>query len=309
VEDIDFNPDDFLARVNSDLVGKYVNIASRAAKLISGGFGGELRYSGDTERLADLAQAQASLIRESYENREFGKALRDIMALADRINHDFDARQPWVLAKDPGRRAELQDVCSRALQGFKLLTVLLAPVLPALAARVAQQLFGLDRPFRWSDAAVLPERINPYEHLMTRVDPRQLDALFASDAPAAAATVTAAGSASRAGGGATIAIEEFRRVDLRVARIVDAETIAGADKLLKLTLDLGAEQRVVFAGIKSAYDPASLRGRLTVVVANLAPRRMKFGVSEGMVLAASGETPGLYLLSPDAGATPGMRIT
>ena len=324
VEDFDFTPDDFLARVNSDLVGKYVNIASRAANFITRHFGGELRYSGDTEALSDIARAHALLIHESYENREFGKAMRDIMTIADRINHDFDARAPWVLARDPARAAELQDVCSRALQGFKLLSVLLAPVLPQVAARVAQQLFGLDRPFRWSDAAVLPERVNPYQHLMTRVEPRQLDALFeaeAAPAPAAAAsrgpvpTIAAPGSgpAAAAPGGseapAALSIDEFRRVDLRVVRIVEAEAVAGADKLLKLTLDLGSERRTVFAGIKSAYDPAALKGRLTVMVANLAPRKMKFGVSEGMVLAASGEGPGLYLLAPDAGATPGMKIT
>ncbi|MBV8342573.1 MAG: methionine--tRNA ligase [Gammaproteobacteria bacterium] len=303
VEDIDFSAEDFVARVNSDLIGKYVNIASRAARFINGTFGGELRYAGDRERLADIARVQAALVAESYENREFGKALRDIMTLADRINHDFDARQPWVLARDPARRAELQDVCSRALQGFQLLTVLLAPVLPALAERVARQLFGLDRPFRWSDAACLPERINPYEHLMTRVDPKQLEALFASETPPAASAAVPAAQA------ATISIEEFRRIDLRVARILEAEAIAGADKLLKLTLDLGSGRRTVFAGIKSAYDPESLRGRLTVVVANLEPRKMKFGVSEGMVLAASGEAPGLYLLSADSGAMPGMRIT
>ena len=324
VEDFDFTPDDFLARVNSDLVGKYVNIASRAANFITRHFGGQLRYSGDTEALSDIARAHALLIHESYENREFGKAMRDIMTIADRINHDFDARAPWVLARDPARAAELQDVCSRALQGFKLLSVLLAPVLPQVAARVAQQLFGLDRPFRWSDAAVLPERVNPYQHLMTRVEPRQLDALFeaeAAPAPAAAAsrgpvpTIAAPGSgpAAAAPGGseapAALSIDEFRRVDLRVVRIVEAEAVAGADKLLKLTLDLGSERRTVFAGIKSAYDPAALKGRLTVMVANLAPRKMKFGVSEGMVLAASGEGPGLYLLAPDAGATPGMKIT
>ena len=324
VEDFDFTPDDFLARINSDLVGKYVNIASRAANFITRHFGGQLRYSGDTEALSDIARAHALLIHESYENREFGKAMRDIMAIADRINHDFDARAPWVLARDPARAAELQDVCSRALQGFKLLSVLLAPVLPQVAARVAQQLFGLDRPFRWSDAAVLPERVNPYQHLMTRVEPRQLDALFeaeAAPAPAAAAsrgpvpTIAAPGSgpAAAAPGGseapAALSIDEFRRVDLRVVRIVEAEAVAGADKLLKLTLDLGSERRTVFAGIKSAYDPAALKGRLTVMVANLAPRKMKFGVSEGMVLAASGEGPGLYLLAPDAGATPGMKIT
>ena len=324
VEDFDFTPDDFLARVNSDLVGKYVNIASRAANFITRHFGGQLRYSGDTEALSDIARAHALLIHESYENREFGKAMRDIMTIADRINHDFDARAPWVLARDPARAAELQDVCSRALQGFKLLSVLLAPVLPQVAARVAQQLFGLDRPFRWSDAAVLPERVNPYQHLMTRVEPRQLDALFeaeAAPAPAAAAsrgpvpTIAAPGSgpAAAAPGGseapAALSIDEFRRVDLRVVRIVEAEAVAGADKLLRLTLDLGSERRTVFAGIKSAYDPAALKGRLTVMVANLAPRKMKFGVSEGMVLAASGEGPGLYLLAPDAGATPGMKIT
>ena len=324
VEDFDFTPEDFLARVNSDLVGKYVNIASRAANFITRHFGGQLRYSGDTEALSDIARAHALLIHESYESREFGKAMRDIMAIADRINHDFDARAPWVLARDPARAAELQDVCSRALHGFKLLSLLLAPVLPQVAARVAQQLFGLDRPFRWSDAAVLPERVNPYQHLMTRVEPRQLDALFeaeAAPAPAAAAsrgpvpTIAAPGSgpAAAAPGGseapAALSIDEFRRVDLRVVRIVEAEAVAGADKLLKLTLDLGSERRTVFAGIKSAYDPAALKGRLTVMVANLAPRKMKFGVSEGLVLAASGEGPGLYLLAPDAGATPGMKIT
>jgi methionyl-tRNA synthetase len=310
VEDLDFNPDDFVARVNSDLIGKYVNIASRAANFITRHFGGALKYDGDTERLAALAAAHAFQVQESYQNREFGKALRDCMALADRINQDFDARQPWVLARDPARRVELQDVCSRALHGFKLLSVLLAPVLPAVAERVARQLFGLDRPFRWSDAAILPERVNPYQHLMKRVDPGQLDALFnPGGAVAAADGARTAAPPAAAAAGATLSIEEFRRVDLRVARIIEAEAVAGADKLLKLTLDLGSEVRTVFAGIKSAYEPAALRGRLTVMVANLAPRKMKFGVSEGMVLAASGEAPGLFLLSPDSGATPGMKIT
>jgi len=302
VEDLDFNPEDFIARVNSDLVGKYVNIASRAANFITRRFGGELRYGGDTERLSDVAEAQAALIQQSYENREFGKAMRDIMALADRINQEFDSRQPWVLARDPAKAAELQDVCSRALHGFKLLSLLLAPVLPQVASQVAQQLFGLDRTFRWSDAAVLPERINSYQHLMTRVEPRQLEALFEPEGAAAPPVGPTPPPA-------TLSIDEFRRVDLRVARIVDAEAVAGADKLLKLTLDLGSEQRTVFAGIKGAYDPAALKGRLTVMVANLAPRKMKFGVSEGMVLAASGEGPGLYLLAPDSGAEPGMKIT
>jgi len=333
VEDFDFTPEDFLARVNSDLIGKYVNIASRAANFITRHFGGELRYRGDTGQLSALAKAQALLVQESYENREFGKAMRDIMALADRLNHEFDAQQPWVLAKDPARAAELQDVCSRTLAGFKLLSVLLAPVLPEVATRVARQFFGLPSDFLWSDATVLPERINPYQHLMTRVDPKQLDALFESETAVAASASGSGVSAAAApavatpgarpastaaptsaavgdpGSAVTLSIEEFRKVDLRVARIVDATTVTGADKLLKLTLDLGTETRTVFAGIKSAYDPALLKGRLTVMVANLAPRKMKFGVSEGMVLAASGEAPGLFLLSPDAGAVPGMKVS
>jgi methionyl-tRNA synthetase len=311
VEDFDFAPEDFLARVNSDLVGKYVNIASRAANFITRHFGGTLRYQGDTGQLTESAQAQAALVAESYQNREFGKAMRDVMALADRINRDFDARQPWQLAKDPTRAAELQDICSRALHGFKLLSVLLAPVLPQLAERVARQLFGLDRAFRWSDAQILPSRINPYEHLMTRVDPKQLDALFAAEHPtpqSAAATTAAPAAEAPAASPATISIDEFKRIDLRVARIVEAQAVVGADKLLKLTLDLGTERRTVFAGIKSAYDPAALAGRLTVVVANLAARKMKFGVSEGMVLAANGDA-GLYLVAPDAGATPGMKVS
>jgi methionyl-tRNA synthetase len=349
VEDLDFNPDDFIARVNSDLVGKYVNIASRAANFITRYFGGELKYSGDTALLVQEARAQATLARENYEARELGKAMRDAMAIADRINQDFDAHQPWILAKDPANYPELQDVCSRALQGFKLLTVLLAPVLPKVAERVARELFGLDRAFQWSDAEVLPTRVNAYQHLMTRVDPKQLDALF-DVVPAKAAAAVAEGGAGVAGKGAakakgasggaansggsaagaaaagsggdgTISIDDFKKIDLRVARIANAEHVEGSDKLLRLTLDLGTETRTVFAGIKSAYDPATLKGRLTVMVANLAPRKMKFGVSEGMVLAASGDravsdgtpsggdAPGLFILSPDTGATPGMKIS
>jgi methionyl-tRNA synthetase len=316
VEDLDFNPDDFMARVNSDLVGKYVNIASRAASFIVRYFGGELRYGDDRATLSQTASATVAAVRDAYENREFGKAMRECMAFADWINQYFDAAKPWLLAKDPAQAVYLQDVCSRCLYGFKVLTVLLAPVLPALASRVARELFGLDRDFTWSDATTLPTRVNRYQHLMTRVEEKQLDALFepappataesvmqnANTPPSAAATDTAAAPAS-------ISIDEFKRIDLRVARIVNAEAVPGADKLLKLTLDLGTGQRTVFAGIKSAYDPAALAGRLTVVVANLAPRKMKFGVSEGMVLAASGEAPGVYLLAPDSGAVPGMRVS
>jgi methionyl-tRNA synthetase len=317
VDDLEFTSQDFSARVNADLIGKYVNIASRAANFITRTFGGKLAFAGDTAAMASEAAALATSVHEAYESREFGRAQREIMAFADRINQDFDARQPWVLAKDLAKAADLQDVCSRALFGFKVLSVLLAPVLPELTTRAARELFGLDGPFTWADATVLPERVGAYQHLMQRVDPKQLDALFETDtaagtAPRAAAPKAAATkppAAPPAAAPAALSIDEFKRVDLRVARIVEAAVVEGSDKLLRLTLDLGTEQRTVFAGIKAAYDPAQLKGRLTVMVANLAPRKMKFGISEGMVLAASNEAPGLYLLAPDSGAVPGMRIS
>ena len=305
VEDLDFNPEDFTLRVNSDLIGKYVNIASRASAFINRQFGGRLQYGPDTAALSEGARALAARVQECYEAREFGRAIREVMAYADRINQDFDAHQPWVLAKDAAKAAQLQDVCSRALYGFKVLSVLLAPVLPEVARRAARELFGLDADFTWQDAQVLPGSVKPYKHLMTRVDAKQLDALF--DAPATPATGKAPAETARDEG--PISIEDFKRIELRVARIEHAELVAGSDKLLKLTLDLGSAKRTVFAGIKNAYEPAQLIGRLTVVVANLAPRKMKFGTSEGMVLAASGADPGLYLLAPDSGAMPGMRIS
>ena len=320
VEDVDFNPDDFLARVNSDLVGKYVNIASRAASFISKYFDGELKYSGDTMPLVEGAKVQAILAGESYEAREFGKAIRDAMATADRVNQSFDAKQPWSLVKDPGKKAELQDICSRAIHGFKLLTVLLAPVIPKTASRVARELFGLNRDFVWTDAEILPDRIAPFKHLVTRVDEKQLDALFGIEsvpqvnAPQRHAEKLQHAAKEQSVNDGTISIDDFNKLDLRVAKIVKAEQVEGADKLLKLTLELGADAagvlltRTVFAGIKSAYEPAKLEGQFAVVVANLAPRKMKFGVSEGMVLAASGEGPGIFLISPGSGAQPGMRV-
>ena len=313
VEDFDFNPEDFSARVNSDLVGKYVNIAARAASFIAKYFGGELKYSGDTAALIEGARAQSLLAKEAYEAREFGKAVRDVMAVADRVNQAFDAKQPWNLVKDPAKKTELQDICSRALHGFKMLSVLLAPVVPATASRVARELFGLTRDFNWIDAEVLPARINPFKHLITRVEEKQLDQLF--DAASVPQPGTPQRHAEKQQHAAkehavseTISIDDFNKLDLRVARIARAERVDGADKLLKLTLDLGGATRTVLAGIKSAYAPEKLEGRMTVVVANLAPRTMKFGVSEGMVLAASGEGPGIFLVSPDAGAEPGMRV-
>jgi methionyl-tRNA synthetase len=319
VEDLDFNPDDFIARVNSDLVGKYVNIASRAATFITRHFEGRLATPGesDAER-ADrltLAQMEAQAARESYEAREFGRVLREAMRIADRINEAFDAAQPWLLAKDPARRDALQTVCSRSLQGFQLLTVLLAPVLPAVASRVARELFGLERDFVWSDAWKEPLAVRPYRHLITRIDPKQVEALLeapkAMVAAASPASVPSSGSpaAEEPAARAQITVDDFAKLDLRIARIVNAENVDGADKLLRLTLDAGeGRHRTVFAGIKSAYRPEDLIGRLTPMVANLAPRRMKFGLSEGMVLAASGDGPGIFLLAPDQGALPGMRV-
>lgn len=316
VEDIDFNPEDFIARVNSDLVGKYINIASRAANFISKYFDGQLRYQGDTAAMQANWTLAAERVRNDLEAREYGRAIRDIMAQADLINQAFDTAQPWLIAKgltdaDTEKRAQLQDICSKALAGFKALTVMLSPILPALSHRVATELFGLNRNFLWTDATVLPDRINPFKHLMQRVEPTMLDALFeppATSAPEPEALIPGGEPLAE-----TITIDDFVKVDLRVARIVNCEHVEGSTKLLRLTLDAGeGRHRNVFSGIKSAYQPEALIGRLTVLVANLAPRKMKFGVSEGMVLAAShGDEKvdsGIYLLDPASGAQPGMRI-
>lgn len=317
VEDIDFNAEDFIARVNSDLVGKYINIASRAANFISKYFDGQLQFAGDQAALSLEWAAAAERVRADLEAREFGRAIRDIMSQADQINQAFDAAQPWLLAKglqdtDTEKRAALQDICSRALGGFKALSVMLAPILPALAHRVATELFGLEREFVWSDAGQIPTRINAFKHLMQRVEPTMLEALF--EPPAAPAAPIA--PALIPGGeplAETITIDDFVKVDLRVARIVNCEHVEGSTKLLRLTLDVGeGRHRNVFSGIKAAYQPEQLIGRLTVMVANLAPRKMKFGISEGMVLAASHADEkfdtGIYLLDPSSGAQPGMRI-
>jgi methionyl-tRNA synthetase len=322
VEDVDFTANDFVARVNSDLIGKYVNIASRAAPFITRHFDGLLATPGesaaDRGNRLKMAEMEAEAARANYDAREFGKVLRDVMRAADRINGAFDAAQPWLLAKDAARRDALQTACSQALQGFQSLSVMLAPVLPDVASRAARELFGLDREFVWQDAWAEPARINAYKHLMARIDPKKIDALLGiepaaalSDGKTARAVTGAAATQSdaAAAGSAQITVDDFGKIELRIARIVAAEAVEGADKLVKLTLDIGeAPLRTVFAGIKSAYAPAELVGRLTPMVANLAPRKMRFGVSEGMILAASGEGPGIYLLAPDSGATPGMRV-
>ncbi|MGQ0652559.1 MAG: methionine--tRNA ligase [Betaproteobacteria bacterium] len=318
VEDLDFNPDDFLARVNSDLIGKYVNIASRCAPFLTRKFGGELGLPPATfdfgaqifglkkDSLLAEFQHRAPLIAEAYESREFGRALRDVMTLADYANQFVDRHKPWELAKDGANDQKLLHVCSVAINLFRLLTVYLKPVLPSVAAQVER--FLNIQPLDWEDAgALLPSghKIGAYQHLMKRVEDKQLDQLFdlPSAQPEKAAPVIETAAPS------TITIDDFARLDLRVAKIAKAEQVEGADKLVKLTLDLGGSTRTVFAGIKAAYAPEKLEGRLAVMVANLAPRKMKFGVSEGMILAASmdGEA-GIFLVSPDAGAKAGMRV-
>jgi methionyl-tRNA synthetase len=308
VEDIDLSPEDFVARVNSDLVGKYINIASRAAGFLSKRFGGQL--SGDVGveglELLDSLRAHRQEVQTLYEQREFGKVVREIMLLADRVNAFVDQHKPWELAKQAGREAVLHDVCTVCIEAFRLLTIYLKPVLPALAQEVEAYL--RIEPLQFADAAqpLGVHRIGEYRHLMQRVDPKMFDALF--EVPAAQSTLP---------GGEAIApeigIDEFAKVDLRIAKIVHAEHVPGSDKLLRLTLDLGeGKTRSVFSGIKSAYAPEDLAGKLTVMVANLAPRKMKFGLSEGMVLAASDanqkSNPGLYVLEPWPGAVPGMRV-
>jgi methionyl-tRNA synthetase len=326
MEDIDLNLDDFIARVNSDLVGKYVNIASRCAGFIFKMFDGRLAPASakDNPVIGEL-QAQADAIGALYDSREFGKALREVMLLADKANAFVDAHRPWELAREEGQEAKLQQVCSDALNMFRLLTLYLKPALPVVAENV-EKFLGIS-PLTWADAdSLLPggHQISKYKHLMTRVDNKQIDALVAANTESLEPTpqshsrqrhaqhqenvVEKSTQEAKPEEAQIITIDDFTKVDLRVAKIVDAQHVEGADKLLKLTLDIGTETRQVFAGIKSAYDPEALKGRMTVMVANLKPRKMRFGESQGMVLAASGEGPGIFLLSPDDGAEPGMKV-
>jgi len=319
-EDIDFNADDFMARVNADLVGKYINIASRAAGFISKRFGGRLgAISADGAALLQALQGACGSITELYEQRDYGKAVREVMALCDRVNAYVDANKPWELAKQPEQTERLHDVCSTCIEGFRVLTVYLKPILPKLAAEVAR--FLMEPPERFADVAQplgAGWQIGEYKHLMQRVDVKQLDALFEPPAPAQQAQSAIESEASTAlpGGEAmapAITIDDFAKVDLRIACIVDCAAVEGSSKLLRLTLDAGeGRTRNVFSGIASAYKPDDLKGKLTVLVANLAPRKMKFGVSEGMVLAASHADekaqPGIFVLKPWPGAQPGMRV-
>ena len=376
MEDLDLSLDDFVAKVNSDLIGKYINIASRCAGFITKRFNGKLcheipsvkKYShltnadlslnAEAERgiktrelqpkaqfnfLGDHAesnesmfivdmQASAEKISALYENRDYAKALREIMSLADTANQYVDSYKPWEMARSEENNENLHRVCTVALNAFRLITLYLKPALPKLAENV--ETFLNISPLQWCDAQtlLLGHTINTYQHLATRLDPKLIEAMVAANQeslkpmteshsptrhaeaqqhqPSPLAPLPPAGEGDKIAPIAeTISIDNFSKIDLRVAKIVNAEHVEGAEKLLKLTLDIGeAQPRTVFAGIKSVYDPEKLKGRMTVIVANLAPRKMKFGLSEGMVLAASGETPGLFILSPDEGAQPGMRI-
>ncbi|MGH8528022.1 MAG: methionine--tRNA ligase subunit beta, partial [Gammaproteobacteria bacterium] len=294
---------------NADLIGKYINIASRAAGFITRRFDGELaapvHCPEDARRLIQSSLDAAGPIAENYEGRNYGAVLREVMRIADTVNQYFDRHQPWILEKDPVRKEELQLVCSKSLHAFYVLSVYLAPILPDLTERVARDLFGLDRGFNWRDLDTLPAGIRPYRHLITRIDPKTIEALVAANRESLKPSTIAPAAALAP---ETITVEDFGKIDLRIARIVNAEPVEGANKLVKLTVDLGGAQRTVFAGIKSAYAPEQLIGRLTVVVANLAPRKMRFGVSEGMVLAAGAGGKDIFLLNPDEGAQPGMRV-
>ncbi|MDD0815851.1 methionine--tRNA ligase [Curvibacter sp. HBC28] len=310
-EDVDFNPDDFMARVNSDLIGKYVNIASRAAGFIHKRFGGQLgAVSADGQALLAPLQSACPAVAELLAEREYGKALREIMLLADRINEYVDQNKPWELAKQEGMDARLQDVCSTCIEAFRLLSILLKPVMPSLALQV--EAFLNVAPLDFASAQSLlgaGHRINEYKHLMQRVDIKQLEALFEPPAAPEPERLVPGGEELAP----TITIDDFAKIDLRIAQIVNCEAVEGSTKLLRLTLDVGeGRHRNVFSGIASVYRPEDLVGKLTVMVANLAPRKMKFGVSEGMVLAAShGDekaNPGIYVLSPGPGALPGMRV-
>ncbi|MCQ8179850.1 methionine--tRNA ligase [Methylomonas sp. SURF-1] len=318
VDDIDLNFDDFCLRVNSDVVGKVVNIASRCAGFIHKRFDGVLSDTCAEPALFQQFVDANSAIAELYERREFGKAMREIMALADKANQYIDEKKPWVIAKEEGKDAELHAACSMGINLFRMLVVYLRPVIPTLAAN-AEGFLNIP-PQAWPNKVepLLGHKINAFTPLMTRVEPDKIAAIVEASKenlektpPAKAKPAKAASPAPAAGIepiASPIEIDDFAKIDLRVARIVKAESVEGAEKLLQLTVDLGNETRNIFAGIKSAYTPEQLEGKLTVVVANLAPRKMRFGTSEGMVLAAGPGGKDIFVLSPDQGAQPGMRI-
>ncbi|WP_434602976.1 methionine--tRNA ligase [Pseudomonas sp. Z4-7] len=315
VDDLDLNLEDFVQKVNSDLVGKVVNIASRCAGFIHKGNAGVLVAGNAAPELTDAFLAAAPSIAEAYESRDFARAMREIMALADRANAWIADKAPWSLAKQDGKQDEVQAICALGINLFRQLVIFLKPVLPLLAADA--EAFLNVAPLTWNDHQTLlsNHQLNAFKPLMTRIDPAKVQAMIDASKEDLAASQTDTGAP--AGNGELtkdplspeIDFDAFAAIDLRVALIVKAEAVEGADKLLRLTLDIGDEQRNVFSGIKSAYpDPAKLEGRLTMMIANLKPRKMRFGISEGMVMAAGPGGEEIYLLSPDSGAKPGQRI-
>lgn len=307
VEDIDLNLEDFIQKVNSDLVGKVVNIASRCSKFITNE-SGVLSSRIENEALWDQVTGVADSIANYYENREFGKAIREIMAQADSVNEYIAEQEPWKRNKDQDQKQQVQDICSLGINLFRIILIYLKPVVPAMAE--AGEFFLNDK-LSWESIKqpLLSHKINQFKPLMQRVDKDKVEAMVsASKEETNPEKKASSGPLSVNPIANEISFDDFMKVDLRVARIINAEIVEGADKLLKLTLDLGGEKRQVFSGIKASYDPEKLIGQLTVTVANLAPRKMRFGISEGMVLAAADEE-GIYLLEPDSGAKPGQRIT
>lgn len=309
IDDIDLNLEDFRVRVNSDLVGKLVNIASRCARFVGKEFDGRLAATLPDPEMYSTFVAALDSVADDYENRRYSKAMRDVMALADKANQYIDAAKPWVLIKDEARHAEVQGICTQGLNLFRVLITLLKPVLPVTAER-AEDFLNIDS-LTWDSPRepLLDHSINRFKPLLTRVEEKQVDAMIEETrAVQETAARRATGPLADDPLAPEITIDDFARVDLRVARVEAAERVEKSDRLLRLTLDLGSEKRNVFAGIQSAYDPENLVGRLVVMVANLAPRKMRFGVSEGMVLAAGPGGSELFLLSPDEGATPGLRV-
>jgi methionyl-tRNA synthetase len=318
VDDMDINLDDFVQRVNSDLVGKIVNIASRCAGFINKQFDGVLSDSLDDTALWQEFTAASERIADLYEHDDTSKAIREITRLADLANQYIAQHAPWQLIKEEGQRDKVQAVCSMGLNLFRVLIVFLKPIVPKMA-REAEHFLNIP-PTVWADVTTPlgGHKINAFKPLFSRLDRGTVDKLVEASvelAPTEAGKAAIGPAGSEPDSPAShISIDEFLKVELKVAKIVDAQLVPGADKLLQLTLDLGNEQRQVFSGIKQAYDPQSLIGRLTVVVANLAPRKMRFGISEGMVLAASGESEGdsdagdIFLVHPDSGAKPGMIV-
>ena len=306
IDDLDMNLDEFATRLNSDIVGKLVNIASRCAGFITKTSGGALALELPEPELFAAFAAAGETIAAAYETRDTAAAMREVMALCDRANQYVDLRKPWALAKQPGSAAEVQGVCTQGLNLFRTLMVYLQPVLPQMALNV--QRFFQEPAWSWESAAkpLLGTSILPYEPLAIRLDPKAVARLIEPEPAAADAATLAAAIAVE---GNLISIDDFLRIDLRVAKVLSAELIAGADKLLKLRVDVGElGEREIVAGIRAAYDPATLVGRLIVVVANLEPRKMRFGTSQGMMLAAGPGGKDIFALSPDAGATPGMRV-